>query len=162
MKRAESMLTLTDAPWIAAKASDITIPKERKKPMLSIKADVLLLIAMPVALLVGLVGISAGVNYLQASGSLPPMILAMNPAQQPVETRMQPVQQQPAPVVQEQDNTVAWITLISTLAISLIGAGTGMFNTWMNVKLKIAMKDTQASLDVNTDITKGIAEKKTK
>lgn len=134
--------------------------------MLSIKADLLMLIAMPVALVVGLVMISAGVNYLHASGSLPPMILAMNvPAeQQPVETNMQAtlVQHQPAPVVQKQDNTVAWITLISTLAISLIGAATGAFNTWMNVKLKIAMKDTQASIDENTDITKGIAKKNNK
>ena len=150
MKRIESMLTLTDAPWISSTVNTST-PALRKIPMPAFKADLLFLIAIPVVLLVGLVAANTiGVSALNAAHvELPPIVVA---AEQPA-----PAASQPAATP---DDTALWIALISSLVVNFLAALTAMFNTYMQVKLKIAMKDTQASIDENTDITKGIAKTK--
>lgn len=71
------------------------------------------------------------------------------------------VQSQPllAQGSQQPDNTGLWIGLISTLVVAALTAATTMFNTWMNVKLRIAMKEntdatqqTKEVLEVNTEL----------
>lgn len=133
------------------------------------KTYVMMLIAIPAFLIGGLVTISAGVNYLHDNGGLPPMILAISAPStdrtEPLQTSTAPAEHQPEirhqaapqpqPVqIQQNDNTAAWITLISTLALAAFAAITSMFNTYMQVKLKIAVNNTQASLDENTVVTK--------
>lgn len=94
---------------------------------------------------------TAGVNYLKAAHvEFPAISIA---AQSPITT--QPVQ---PPVVAQpaqppQDNTALWIALISSLVLNFFAFVSGMFNTWLQFKLKMAFKDTQASLDENTVIT---------
>lgn len=51
------------------------------------------------------------------------------------------------------DNTALWTALISSLALNFFNLVSGMFNTWMQFKVKLATHDMQESLNENTSMT---------
>lgn len=139
------MLRLTADSLVYHKAST---PEKRKKPMSLFKVDTLLLIASIVALVVGLVLVNTvGVSCLNAANvELPPLLIT---TQATAPAMSAPV----AAPAHQQDNTAAWVTLISTCVMAFFALVGGMFNTWISYKLKTQLRDTQASIDANTVIT---------
>lgn len=132
-----AMLSVCHAP-------SLTAPQPGKKKMNVFKLYLLVPGAIVISVLASLIWLNtAGVNYLNAAHvEFPPVSLAMQAA---------PVNTQPA--APPQDNTALWIALISSLVLNFFAFVSGMFNTWLQFKLKMAFKDTQASLDENTVIT---------
>lgn len=106
------------------------------------RMDIFTLIAVMIVMAVMLVLVNTvGVNALVAADvHLPHVALAVD-------------QNQPAANGQH-DNTALWIALISSLTLNFFNLVQGMFQTWMQFKIKMASHDMQASLDVNTAITK--------
>lgn len=112
-----------------------TLIPRKDRVMPAFRTYPLLLIAIPVIFIAGLVWVNtAGVAMLnEAHVELPPMM----------------AQAAPSP-----DNTGLWVALISSLTLNFFALVGGMFNAWLSFKLKMALRDAQASLDENTTITK--------
>lgn len=119
----------------------ITPPTIKKKgfTMPFQRMDLMTLIAVVIVMGVLVVGVNTlGVNAIRAADIHFPRVALAEP--------------QPAPAAN--DNTALWIALISSLTLNFFNLVQGMFQTWMQFKIKMASHDMQASLDVNTAITK--------
>lgn len=103
------------------------------------RMDIFTLIAVVIVMAVMLVLVNTvGVNALVAADVHMPHVGLM-------------VDNQPA--ANPPDNTALWIALISSLTLNFFNLVQGMFGTWMQFKIKVATKDMQQTLDVNTVIT---------
>ena len=70
-------------------------------------------------------------------------------------TAMAAFQAQPGAAPADQANTTAlWTALISSLSLNLINAIVGMFNTYINFRLKMATSNIEASMEDNTRLTR--------
>lgn len=64
-------------------------------------------------------------------------------------------QANPGSAPADQGNTTAlWTALISSLSLNLINAIVGMFNTYINFRLKMATSNIEASMEDNTRLTR--------
>lgn len=64
-------------------------------------------------------------------------------------------QQQPGnPIAERNDTTALWTALISSLSLNLINAVVGMFNTYINFRLKMSTNNIEASMEDNTRLTR--------
>lgn len=109
----------------------------------------LLFIAIPVVLILGTVLINTvGVRYMKAAVPSSPMVVAS------MQTPPSGAAVQTVPIQQVNDNTNLWIGLMSLIALNLFKLISDMFNTWQNVKLKIAFKDLDMKLEENTALTR--------
>lgn len=68
---------------------------------------------------------------------------------------MSAFQSQPNANPADQQNTTAlWTALISSLSLNLINAVVGMFNTYINFRLKMSTNNIEASMEDNTRLTR--------
>lgn len=58
------------------------------------------------------------------------------------------------PVAERNDTTALWTALISSLSLNLINAVVGMFNTYINFRLKMSTNNIEASMEDNTRLTR--------
>lgn len=128
------MATITHPIYsYVSKEPTLITRKDRVMPVFRIYP--LLMVSIAIAFVAGLVWVNTvGVALLnEAHVELPPMMAQAAPSA---------------------DNTGLWVALISSLTLNFFALVGGMFNAWLSFKLKMALRDAQASLDENTTITK--------
>jgi len=91
---------------------------------------------------------TVGVNLMKSAVPSSPIVVAS----------MQPSPSGTATLQPANDNTALWTALISSLALNFFNLVSGMFNTWMQFKVKLATHNMQTSLDENTTMTKQTKE----